>query len=464
MSIDPRDKAREAWADEAAPATGDPVILRLSEVKPEPVRWLWPGRIASGKLTLIAGDPGLGKSFLTLDIAARVSQGAPWPDAPGISTEAGGVVILSAEDDPADTIVPRLIAAGADLARINALRATVARDGAGRRTERAVNLADDLPALSAAIRATPGCRLVVIDPVSAYTGKVDSHVNAETRGLLAPLANLASDLGVAVVLVTHLNKSAGGKALYRAIGSIAFAAAARAAFAVAKDRDDPARRLFLPTKNNLAPDGTGLAYRLGAAAEGDVPVLHWEPDAVDLTADDALSGDAPDGHRRTERDDAADWLRDYLTGGDKPVKEVEADAKAAGISAATLRRAKAALRVQSRKGDFGAGWLWGLSGSVRQGEQPAEGTPEDAHSPASERLRTKPLENNGIPPKALTSGGMSAFADGANPSESPPPGCRKCGGTDFWRYKSDPASRRVCRTCQPPTHPGGAVDATGDGR
>jgi putative DNA primase/helicase len=233
-----------------------PVTVCLANVQPEPLHWLWPGRIPLGKLTLIAGDPGLGKSFVTLDVAARVSSGTPWPDLPDEETASGSVILLSAEDDLADTIRPRLDAAGADAARVVALKGVLLPESAG---VTHFSLAMDIPQLEEVILQVEDVRLVVIDPVTAYLGRADGHKNAEIRGLLAPLAELASAHRVSVVCVTHLNKAAGTKALYRAMGSLAFAAAARAVWLVTRDKDDPARRLMLPAKMNLAPEVTGLA-------------------------------------------------------------------------------------------------------------------------------------------------------------------------------------------------------------
>ncbi|MCB9845306.1 MAG: AAA family ATPase [Phycisphaeraceae bacterium] len=285
--------AFETLAARAAPLRAQPaslaggaIVVRLADVTPEPVSWLWPGRIALGKVTLIAGDPGLGKSFLTLDMAARISSGAGWPDG-GERPAPGGVVLLSAEDSIADTIRPRLDAAGADPARIIALESIRSLGENGRVCARSFDLSRDLPALDAAVESVGDCRLVVIDPVTAYLGGVDSHKNAEIRGLLAPLGELAMRHRVAVVAVTHLNKAGGGPAIYRAMGSLAFAAAARAAWAVSKDRADPMRRLLLPIKNNLAPDAGGLAYRIDGAG----PAVAWEAGTVHVSADEALARD-----------------------------------------------------------------------------------------------------------------------------------------------------------------------------
>lgn len=396
---------------QSPPIDGAPVILRLSDVKPEPVAWLWPGRIALGKLTLIAGDPGLGKSFLTLDMAARVSTGASWPDRPGERTTSGGVVLLSAEDGIADTIRPRLDAAGADVSRIVSLEAIRAVHD-GRTSARTFDLSRDLPGLESAIGSVADCRLMVIDPVTAYLGGVDSHKNAEIRGLLTPLGAIAERHRVAVVAVTHLNKSGGGPAIYRAMGSLAFAAAARAAWAVSKDKDDPRRRLLLPIKNNIAPDTGGLAYRIepraGAGGVDGCPVVAWEPDAVSVSADEALAGDRDDGEGRTERDDAAGWLRDYLGNGPKLARDVLTESKAAGFSERTIKRAKSALPIDTRKEAFSGGWVWAL-----RDDEGCHNRPEECHTPDVGTLGAKPDESRENRPKDATPDGLAPFGASA---------------------------------------------------
>ena len=359
-----------ALLPEHVPSAGDdqgdgprPVVVRLSDVQPEPVRWLWPGRIPRGKLTLLVGDPGLGKSLQALDMAARVSTGTLWPDALDVPNPAGGVVLLSAEDDLADTIRPRLDAAGAEVSRIIALEAVVQRNpqtGAAMRTP--FCLATDLPALESAIEQVGDCRLVVIDPITAYLGATDSHKNAELRGLLHPLADLARRHRVAVVAVTHLRK-AGGPAMYRAMGSLAFVAAARAVWAVTKDKDNPRRRLVLPVKNNLAADVMGMAYTIEAIGPCDAPVVAWEPDPVELSADDALAaeqGGTEDG------DDAKGWLREALADGEMPAADVLRQARTNGFTDKATRKAFKAIRGERRRDGFGPGgvWYWRLADTI----------------------------------------------------------------------------------------------------
>jgi putative DNA primase/helicase len=340
---------------------GGPVLVNLADVKPREVSWLWPSRVAIGKLTLLAGDPGLGKSFLTLDMAARISRGDGWPDFPASTAAPGGVVLLSAEDDLEDTITPRLLAAGADVSRIIALVA-VTRFVIGGERQHPFSLTEDLAALEQAIMKTPDCRLVIIDPITAYLGATDSYKNAEIRGLLAPLSEIASRYGVAVVAVTHLRKGE-GPAMYRAMGSLAFIATARAAFAVTKDPQDTTgeRRFVLPIKHNLGNDKMGLAYRL-LAPSGGVPAVSWESAPVTMSADEALSNNDSSSadDTGTERDEAAAWLRSILAQGPMKVQEIMRESKSAGFSWPTIKRAKKHAGIEPYHEGFATPWCWRL--------------------------------------------------------------------------------------------------------
>ena len=206
---------------------------RASDLKPERLVWVWPGRIPEGKLVLLGGPPGLGKSQLTAFISAVVSNGGSWPCGEG-STLPGDVIFMSAEDGIRDTIVPRLMAAGANTSRVHIVAAATKPDGTGRKT---FSLKTDVDLLEAKAREIGAVRLIIVDPISAYMGGADGNGNVETREVLEPLAEMADRLRIAVVAVTHLNKGgAGGQsALNRFAGSIAFVAAARAAFAVIED-------------------------------------------------------------------------------------------------------------------------------------------------------------------------------------------------------------------------------------
>lgn len=225
------------------------ITCRASDVTPEKIEWIWPGRIACGKHTTIAGDPGTGKSQVMISIIAAVTTGGKLPCSEGYAP-LGSVIILAAEDGVADTIVPRLLAAGANVERVHIV--TAVRVGNGTRT---FNLQADLKMLEQKIGDVGDVGLVCIDPISSYLGKVDSHKNAELRAVLEPVGRMAEDARVGILSVTHFSKGGAGastKALYRFIGSIAFTAAPRAAFVVVEDPDDKDRRLFLHGKNNLA--------------------------------------------------------------------------------------------------------------------------------------------------------------------------------------------------------------------
>ena len=339
------------------PAPSQAIVVRLSDVEPEPISWLWKGRIALGKLTIISGDPGLGKSLLTSALAAIVSKGYLFP-VDDLPAPVGDVVLLSAEDDPADTIRPRLDAAGADCQRIHILKAVKAVDEEGNPIQRIFSFKRDMEVLGKLLPTIPDCRLLVVDPISAYLDGTDSNNNSDVRGLFAPLAELAARHKIAVVLVSHLNKNSGGNALYRTMGSLAFVAAVRAAYVVTKDLQNPQRRLFLPVKNNLAPTTTGLAYSV-ITAENRAPLIAWEPELVITTADEALAPPALD-EEKNATDEATDFLRGLLSTGAVKASDALKQAQEAGISKKSLRRAREKLGIQPEKTDFNGGWKWEL--------------------------------------------------------------------------------------------------------
>lgn len=382
--------AAKPEAPDPADEEGAPIYECLADVKPETLRWLWRGRIAIGKLTLLQGDPGLGKSIISIDIAARVTTASNWPDAPNELAPAK-VVLIGEEDGIADTVVPRLIAAGADLLKVLKLKgARTLRNG--RKCVRVFDLESSLDTLERMLQNNPDIRLVVLDPISAYMGRVNSHNNTEVRAVLTPLAALAEKYGVAVLVITHMSKAADSSPIYRSSGSIAFAAASRAVWVVAKDRDDEKRRFFVPVKNNLGIDTGGLTYRIEPRGTDSTPIVSWEPKPVTITAAEALASGLP-GERRTEIDDAADWLREFLADGPRPATEVEREAKAAGHSVGTLRRAKAVLNVSSDRAAFGGGWNWVLL------QDPHSDTAQDAQPSKSAHLGTSQAQSPDDSPK-----------------------------------------------------------------
>jgi hypothetical protein len=281
------------------------VTIKLSSVEPKKVTWLWPNTIPNGKLTLFAGSGGLGKSFFTLQIAATVSRGECWPNCPDEATEQGSVLLISTEDDAADTLVPRLISCGADRDVIHTFKPEV--------LDR-FTLAD-LEKVRDALREMVNPRLIVIDPVTVHVGGVDDHKNSELRSLLSPLAALAAEFGIAVVLVTHVSKSVSPNAAHRVLGSVAYTNAVRAAWLFIKDPADRNRRLFVSIKNNLAADPKGLAYRIA----GDPARVVWDGE-VAIDADDAVMATLederkPPGKPPTKSLKDAQWLFDLLKPG-----------------------------------------------------------------------------------------------------------------------------------------------------
>jgi putative DNA primase/helicase len=215
---------------------------------------------------------------------------------------------------------------------------------------------------------------VVIDPITAYLGDVDSHRNAEVRALLAPLSELAAQHGTAIIGVSHLNKSAGTEALMRVTGSLAFVAAARAAYLVAQDPENPARRFFLPM-NNIGPDSGGLAFRIEAAtvqSDGgplQTSLVVWDSEPVTTTADEVMRTQVPE-HGSALRE-AEEWLQDTLRE-PTPATEIFRMAADAGISRKTLRRASDSLRIVKEKTGMKAGWVWSLPPKMAKTSEDAQ--------------------------------------------------------------------------------------------
>jgi len=357
----------------------EPVVTPLANVQPVEIKWLWPRRIARGKISLIAGTPGLGKSLVTMDLAARVSTGGKWPCGEG-SAPKGKIILLSAEDDVADTILPRFLAAGGD--RTNAFILEAIKHGANGKTRRGFNLGTDLEHLEAAIKSTGDVQLVIIDPLSAYFGggKIDTHRDADVRAVLAPFADLAARHAVAIVGVAHLNKASGTKAISRVSGSGAFVAAARASYLVSRDPQDEKRRLMLPLKNNLGEDLTGFGFKIALKTVDETPLtapaLNWEDTVVTMTADEALAEDTTqDGRKSESLEIAKNLIQEMLKEGPRAIGEIEKRAKELGISEKTLRNAKNKMGIKSVKsGGPGAPWLW----TFGEGTGYAHGKPYDS--------------------------------------------------------------------------------------
>jgi len=353
-------EAVPVWTPAAVVESG-PVLTCLADVEPRDISWLWRGRIPLGRITLLVGRPGEGKSFLTTDAAARVTTNTPWPD--GSDCPLGSVILISAEDDPADTIRPRLDAHCADVRRVHLLSAVRRVDGEGH-YERLITLAD-VDAIEAALVKLPDCKLIVVDPIGSFLGGgTDAHRDNEVRGVLAPIAMLAEKYGPAVLVVAHRRKSAGSIADDLALGSRAFTGIARAVWHLTRDNENKARRLLLPGKNNLAREGDGLAFSI----IGEPARISWERDPVAMSADDALaaenqSRDRKPGPEAEALEGASGWLRSALADGPRPVKELLDEWKnGQGGSKRTLDRAKQSLAVEAYRPEVPGPWWWRLPG------------------------------------------------------------------------------------------------------
>lgn len=327
-----------------------PVIVSMADIEPRTVNWLWRNRIARGRITVLGGIPGLGKSFITCDIAARISTGRDWPD--GSTCEVGSVIIANAEDDPRDTIRPRLDAHGANVHRVKLLSGIRHEDD----QEHCFTL-QHLDALEHALRSTPDCRLVVVDPIGSYLGGgTDSFRDNEVRSVLAPVAKLAERYGCAVLVVSHRRKGNAGSADDAIMGSRAFTGIARTVWHLTQDKEDESRRLFLAGKNNLAKAQTGLAFTI----DGDPGSVRWESAPVTITADEAMADERRDNDGTTKLDEAKQWLKHRLENGPAPSNEIKVMARRDGITMKTLERAKKPLDVQSYPEEFGGKWMLAL--------------------------------------------------------------------------------------------------------
>ncbi len=307
------------------------------ELVPRPLAWLWPGRLALGKLAILDGDPGLGKSLVTLDLCARLSTGRPFPDGqPGPG--AGSALVLNAEDGADDTIRPRLQALGADLERVFVL------DFESPDSEGLPRLPSQIGALDNALART-GARLLVIDPLAAFLdASVQTGNDASVHRALAPLARLAAKHGCAVLLVRHLNKSGRGPSVYRGGGSIGLLGACRSGWLVAHDPRTPGQCVLAQVKNNLAAPQPSLAYAVSPRETGP-PGLSWLGFTA-WTADELLSASGRNGPRLSRRERAADFLTALLEDGPLTSREVWSAARKERLSERTLYRAKRDLDIR----------------------------------------------------------------------------------------------------------------------
>jgi hypothetical protein len=434
--------------DETLPPEAALAFARF--IRPAPLPWLWPHYIPHAQLTLLVGEPGVGKSLLAVDLAARISTASPWPDQPALSPapalpappdtppapeisdsrsvhpeisqlsnltppppepknpepvpapraepvlppacnspnpppmsdiafpwqpnplfaydppppgappEPGAVIIASAEDHPAEVIIPRLQAAGANLARIAILYGVHPHPARKDSVARLV-LPDHFQALEGAVCATPRARLLILDPLHAFLSPAASSNPAILTGLLNRLADYARVFNIAILAVAHLSKSSRARTLYRIRGSVPLAAAARAAHLLTADPDDPHCRILVPFKSVHALRPRPLAFRIISGPPSDPPLaprLDWTlklSNYANRLPSDLLDAD-PEAYSALS--EACEWLTNYLLEGPRPAAELTRDARTAGLCLRTLKTAKRYLRIRSRRAPGGPGWLW----------------------------------------------------------------------------------------------------------
>jgi putative DNA primase/helicase len=337
--------------------------VNAGDIQSQEPEWFWYYRYPLGSVNIIAGEPGAGKSFWTLDTAARVSIGRPWPDVEGDNPK-GSVLLISCEDTLEYTILPRLIASGADTSKIDVI--STVKNAQGKR--RLFNLQHDLELLENHMKADT--RSIIFDPVSAFVGGAGFSMNTKVRSILDPLARFASRHNVTIFLVTHLNKNVRADATHRILGSVGQVAVARSITIIRKDTHNKDRRLLIPGKMNLRKEPPALAFWL---RDG---FIEYEPEPIDMDAMESWTQRRP-----TPRlDEAIEWLKDVLADG--PVKSVEIleMAAEAGLAEDTLRRAKDELYVSVYKvgNNENACWYWAmpitgeLSGNVEDAAEAEE--------------------------------------------------------------------------------------------
>lgn len=359
-------------------------LLSAGSINPIAIRWLWGGWLAESRLQILAGAPSTGKTTISVRVAATISTGGLWPD--GTRSPVGNVVIWSGEDDPGDTLIPRLKAAGANLDRVFIV-GRAQEDGAAR----PFDPARDMPALADALKRAGDVKLVIIDPVAMVAVK-DLHRNAETRRDLQPVVDLCRETGAAVLGIHHFAKGSGGREPQeRLIGSIAFVAVARLVWVAAKVQaqdGQPARNVLMRAKSNIGPDDGGYEYAINQVElEGHPGICASRVDwgsPIEGCARDALAEAERPDEDRSPREDATDFLKAILASGPIPVETIFAAARKEGIAEKTLKRAKAALGVKSVRIGFGPGskcqWALEVPEPLIEGPNSHRGSPKTVAS------------------------------------------------------------------------------------
>jgi putative DNA primase/helicase len=335
-----------------------------ADITPQPITWIWPGWLPAGKLTILAGAAGTGKTTLALALAAILTAGGRWPDGT-VNKAKGNVLIWSSEDVADDTLVPRLLASGADLARCHFIEG-IAQDG----QSVPFDPSQDIVELHRAVQAIGGVSLLLIDPiVSAVAG--DMHRANDVRRSLQAVVDFADAHGCAVIGITHFAKGGAERAPQdRVIGSQAFGALARMVLVAAKEEGGN-RRVLARAKSNIALDDGGVAYKIEPASlDSGIPTTRaiWDG-VIEGTARDILAAvEYKEDEAGGERQEAEQFLCDLLAGGPVSTKQIKADASGAGYSWRTIERAKRDLGIEAVKAGMKVGWEWHIPKTAKNFE------------------------------------------------------------------------------------------------
>jgi putative DNA primase/helicase len=348
------------------------ITVQASQIAPKRIEWLWPERFALGKLGLIGGFPDVGKSQLVAYFASAISNGGDWPCHEGQAPR-GDVLLFCTEDDAADTVIPRLIAAGANRDRVHLVPMVRTKSG----SELVFSIVHHLPILRQKLEELPDVKLIVIDPLAAHLGigQVNTSRGADIRATLTPLVQIAQEKRISTVGIMHFNKSQNvTNAMLRISDSLAFVAQARHCYVAVEDDETEGRFYFVRAKNNLGPRARqALAYTISTnpiatdeLGEIRAPYVVWDIKYVEGKAADMIDQalGARNG-RPVKTEDAVEFIRSELTAGSLPSERLFELGRKEGFSERTLNRAKREAGAISRKTGLDGGWIWELSPDAR---------------------------------------------------------------------------------------------------
>lgn len=317
-------------------------IIKASDVTVREIEWLWYPFIPYGKVTILQGDPGDGKSLMVLKLAAMLTKGESMPFTDGEGQEPINVIYQSSEDDADDTIVPRFLRSGGDPEKLLFIN----------EKEKFLSFSDER--ILAALEQTKA-RLLILDPLSAYIGEGTQLNSANAvRAQFRPLIEIAKRLRCAILVIHHQNKQIGQKAINRSTGSGDVIAASRSGLIIARtDRDHPDERILAQVKCNVGPTGNAILF---SVSNGEVEWLSEESRTADEVLGNVFTGAS--GRSDTQLQAAKEALQQLLADGPKPQREIMERIKGAGIGESTAKKAKALLAIRSEK--QGSMWFWSL--------------------------------------------------------------------------------------------------------